>query len=757
MYLSPIILHTAAIISLAGLRRHQDCLSGISRMPSATQMAAATLSPWKTAATEHSPEVSLLRSTKMSANVVFINIDWKASRHNRGRIHANMKILGKTIDNVVHNMNPTMICMCEVGQATIPLTEEQMQEVSQQSMRAWEGAATEHFELRSMFQVGAPYMTIYRHGPIHCSCHCILNNLYVAKDAPRTAQTFVCCGPGNVTADVINVHAPSGSGKKSLTTQQRIALLTNLLQSNSQSMPGQKIGRAHFLIGGDMNTKPHSLSQFLQDCRKNGSLHTQARIHEPVFGKHGDVCFLGGLKAESLTTTAENHDPEHKPYGICWLMVQESATEQPAQTKDGSATQQRAASSSGYATEQPVQVDSALHPALHPAMPARLELENLESRAQQTVMTDTDIEREIESTHARRGDILKPEDFQQASDLETAAALPAAATEHRQDLSTPQLASQDLPTDKEMIYSIVNEFLGKITFNSPEAEELLVVALQDEACLPPSMQVLLEEVFSPIFFYYPNGLKDRSVWEPRDTGKYIGEWYKLAAMRTWVTTDATATEHGEQLSGCQVSQIFRLYMEELKTNLRPEQRNRKWSYYKSCTEAKMRCDAGSTFVANAIWAIGLPRLPSFATEQRDGQLSAQDLEVVPQAIHSVLNWLDCIASALKQHQTTNEYQDAVRKSGVAHRESGLTATELEARTATRQAKLDIRTARKLAARWNAGILTSRNLQPRQDELLHAFWDGSLQRRLEELASEGSADSMCRTPLHALQAMGHARP
>ena len=199
----------------------------------------------------------------MSANVVFINIDWKASRHNRGRIHANMKILGKTIDNVVHNMNPTMICMCEVGQATIPLTEEQMQEVSQQSMRAWEGAATEHFELRSMFQVGAPYMTIYRHSPIHCSCRCILNNLYVAKDAPRTAQTFVCCGPGNVTADVINVHAPSGSGKKSLTTQQRIALLTNLLQSNSQSMPGQKLGRAYFLIGGDMNTKPHSLSQFL--------------------------------------------------------------------------------------------------------------------------------------------------------------------------------------------------------------------------------------------------------------------------------------------------------------------------------------------------------------------------------------------------------------------------------------------------------------------------------------------------------------
>ena len=228
-------------------------------------------------------------------------------------------------------------------------------------------------------------------------------------------------------------------------------------------------------------------------------------------------------------------------------------------------------------------------------------------------------------------------------------------------------------------------------------------------------------------------------------------------MRTLVTTDVTATEHGKQLSKEQITQIFKLYMKEFKANLYPEQRNKKPSYYKSCAESKLRREAGHTFLANAIWAIGLPRLPSFATEQRDGQLSAQDVEVVSQAIHSVLNWLDCIASALKQHQTTNEYQDAVRKSGVAHRESGLTATELEARTATRQAKLDIRTAMKLAARWNAGILKSRNLQLRQDELLHAFWDGSLQRRLEELESEGSADSMCRTPLHALQAMGHARP
>ena len=98
-------------------------------MPSATQMAAARHGPWMIAATEHSQAVPLLQSTGMSANVVFINIDWKASRHFK-TLNDNMKLLGNTIANVVHNMNPTMICMCEVGEATNPLTQEQMQQVS---------------------------------------------------------------------------------------------------------------------------------------------------------------------------------------------------------------------------------------------------------------------------------------------------------------------------------------------------------------------------------------------------------------------------------------------------------------------------------------------------------------------------------------------------------------------------------------------------------------------------------------------------
>ena len=146
-------------------------------------------------------------------------------------------------------------------------------------------------------------------------------------------------------------------------------------------------------------------------------------------------------------------------------------------------------------------------------------------------------------------------------------------------------------------------------------------------------------------------------------------------------------------------------------------------------------------MAKAIWAIGLPRLPSFATEQREQRLSARDLEVVPEAIHSVLNWLHRLATALMERQTTKEVQQAVRKSGVARGESGLTANEQETRRAIRRAKRDIRTAKDLARQWENYILTARNWQRWQENLLRAYWNGSLHRRLEEVSRQRSGHAI----------------
>jgi hypothetical protein len=46
------------------------------------------------------------------------------------------------------------------------------------------------------------------------------------------------------------------------------------------------------------------------------------------------------------------------------------------------------------------------------AMPARFELEELESKDLQTHLTESDIERELGDLHAKHGTLFKPEDYQ---------------------------------------------------------------------------------------------------------------------------------------------------------------------------------------------------------------------------------------------------------------------------------------------------------------------------------------------------------
>ena len=90
--------------------------------------------------------------------------------------------------------------------------------------------------------------------------------------------------------------------------------------------------------------------------------------------------------------------------------------------------------------------------------------------------------------------------------------------------------------------------------------------MYDESTLPETTYLSLEEVFSPIFFYYPNKLKDHSVWTPRKTREYICQWHRYAEMRTWVRQDADATEHGIKFSKEEILRIkIRFQEEELMT------------------------------------------------------------------------------------------------------------------------------------------------------------------------------------------------
>jgi len=115
----------------------------------------------------------------------------------------------------------------------------------------------------------------------------------------------------------------------------------------------------------------------------------------------------------------------------------------------------------------------------------------------------------------------------------------------------------------------------------------------------------------------------------------------------------------------------------------------------------------------------------------------------------VLEWLDRIANALLNHNATKECEEALRKSGVPHGETGLSATEQKTRAAIRNARFDMRIAKELATKLKHGTLTWDTCMPWQKELLDAYRNGSLDERLREVTSGGSRDTMCRTPSLAI--------
>ena len=80
------------------------------------------------AATEHR------QVTEMSANIVFVNIDWKEAMMHK-TLSNNLERLSDTIKDVVSMMQPTMICMCEVGVTSDLLSQHQMQIMADAAIR----------------------------------------------------------------------------------------------------------------------------------------------------------------------------------------------------------------------------------------------------------------------------------------------------------------------------------------------------------------------------------------------------------------------------------------------------------------------------------------------------------------------------------------------------------------------------------------------------------------------------------------------
>jgi hypothetical protein len=295
-----------------------------------SESSNAMLSVWSEATGSAGSSTAPLLQSTANIHVIFVNLDWKRSRHdNEASIRRNTTKLADTASSIVTSMRPAVICCCEVGEASNPMTKGQMLVVADTIRRAWEASATEHPAISFLFEEGAPYLTIWDGHQCKCSHGRILEKVYDVLGHQRNAQAFLCTMPGESDEeciDVVNVHAPSG--KKKLTDAQRYQLILNLLQSSSTARAGTRIGESKFLIGGDMNTTEICFSQILNKLRILDILMVHSQILFPMWAKPGDMCVVGGFTATVVLASARNHDHQHTPYGIAWQRQPQHATEQ---------------------------------------------------------------------------------------------------------------------------------------------------------------------------------------------------------------------------------------------------------------------------------------------------------------------------------------------------------------------------------------------------------------------------------------------
>ena len=665
--------------------------------------------------------VPLLQSTA-NTNIIFVNIDWKRSRHdNEESIHRNMTKLADTISSIVTSLKPGVICCCEVGEATNPMTKELMSAVADTIRKAWEASATEHPAISFLFKEGAPYLTIWDDKQCKCKHGRILENVYDVPGHRRNAQAFLCIMPGESDEeciDVVNVHAPSG--KPRLTDSQRYQLIQNLLQSSSMARADTRIGEGKFLLGGDMNTTEMCFSVILNKLRSLGILKTSSEMLFPMWGKSGDMCVVGGFTTTLVPARARNHDPQHEPYGIAWQRQPQHATEQLTtmpQTQIPTVPEQlipkqqpyRDAATTWSITEQlqPEPQEVAVHPERHPsqlpqerasasAWPAteqpdmrrsHLPLENRYQPAWPATEQPDGPDETVTMQHLIGA--AKPKTKPQTKvNLDADTETTRHATEQlRPDENEPPALNEP---EQEIAYVIVNAFLDNVTLESTEAEAVIKRTILNASIWPPNMLHDIDEVFRPIFFNYPNGLSDRTRAEPRDASQYIRQWREIAKWRNNGTWEPLLPEVHQLLAATQVQSIMHQYIDNfIRNEANDTQRAESWNKNKSRAEARLRRLCGSAMMAKVIWQVGLPNVPEavFATEtvlamlvpatEQQQRLGQYRIDSIATATGVILTWLNMLATSIQSHKATPSYQEHTRRSGTQKNQSGLTATELE--------------------------------------------------------------------------------
>ena len=86
----------------------------------------------------HAPDVSTNVVKHDYSIVVFVNIDWKKSRHDNKKVaDKNLDLLKGTVRSIIKTHKPVVICFCEVGESSQPMTSSQMLAVSEVIEATW--------------------------------------------------------------------------------------------------------------------------------------------------------------------------------------------------------------------------------------------------------------------------------------------------------------------------------------------------------------------------------------------------------------------------------------------------------------------------------------------------------------------------------------------------------------------------------------------------------------------------------------------
>ena len=219
----------------------------------------------------HAPRTSTDALKHDHSIVVFVNIDWKASRHDTvASVNRNMTLLKTTVRSIIRTHEPVVICFCEVGESSNPLTLYQMSTVSQAIEDTWH-ELLQSTQLQRSFKQGYPYLTVWDSSRVNCF------NFHITKcyepQPFRTAQLFGMRA-ATLEVDIVNIHL--ASGKINLTDAARKGSLENILQRKSSLHDGT-IGQSRsFLVGGDMNTSKERMSLIFSTLKTEHLLQSDA-------------------------------------------------------------------------------------------------------------------------------------------------------------------------------------------------------------------------------------------------------------------------------------------------------------------------------------------------------------------------------------------------------------------------------------------------------------------------------------------------